>query len=709
MTRRTFLKTTVIGLTGLTLGCIIEPWPRDGNSSNITVWINISEDNQTTIMVAKAEMGQGVSTALPMIIAEELEADWDKVKVELTGEIGDFCISGGGVTAASTSIMTLAKPLRKVGAAAKEMLITACAQRWQVGPESLTAEDSYVMHPTNGSISYGELAKEASKLPVPEDPTLKDPTEFKIIGKPLARLDSPDHIEGKSIFGTDVVVPEMLYAAVRQSPVFGGEVSNFDSLTVEGTHVEAIVQIPGGVAVVAKSYWAAEKVAQSLELEFDNPEEMENLNSEDISEELTQDLMKPGIQVKLIGDPESAMETASIKVDADYEVPFLAHAALEPLACTAKVTSTDCEVWVPTQGAQIVQYAVSKKIGLEPSSIKVHPTYIGGSFGRKAHADYAVQAVLAAKAIGKPVKLIWSREEDIRHDYYRPAFKAELKCGIDDNNKAVSWIAKNAGPFLPALSYKGVPPDFMAYMGFSNLPYDFPNMSVHYVKSSFGVHIVNKSNYGVPIGFWRSIGFSQNTFFVESFVDELANATGVDSLEFRIKHLNDNNSGRKLAVLEKVAEMANWGRASVPGASQGVAFCGSFGEYVAQIAEVSVDSKGEIMVHKVFCVIDCIDVVNPDIVKAQVEGAIIFGLTAALFGEILLENGRIEQSNFHDYPLLTMKDSPQVETEIIKSGVGYLGVGEIGVPPIAPAVTNAIFGATGHRIRKLPISQYEFS
>ena len=687
MTRRTFLKTTIVGLTGLTLGCTIE-WPQDEKSSGVTVWVNISEDNQVTIIVAKAEMGQGVSTALPMIVAEELEADWEKIKVELRGEIGPYFIGGlMGITGGSMSVSSLFEPLREVGAAAKEMLITACAQRWQVEPESLKAENSYVTHPTKGSISYGELAEEASILPVPEEPQLKNPSEFKIIGKPLARLDTPDHIEGKSIFGTDVVVPDMLYAAVRQSPVFVGEVSNFDSLTVGGSDAE-IVEIPGGIAVVAKSWWEAEKAAQSLELEFDNPEEMEDLSSENISQQLTQDLTKPGTEVSLVGDPESALETASIKVEVIYEVPFLAHAAMEPMACTAKVTPTNCEVWVPTQGARMVQSVARANTDLDTSAIEVYPTYLGGGFGGKVGTDPAVHAVLAAKAVGKPVKVLWSREEDMQHDTYRPVFKAELKGGIDDSNNIISWIWKNAGPSLMGGSF-----DFMAIGG---IPYDVPNRSTHYVAS----------NLGIPVGWWRSVGASQNGFFAESFADELAIVAGEDPLEFRREHLKNS---RSIEVLDKVAEMANWGNPSVPGAAQGVAFAPHAGSIVAQIVELSVESDGEIKVHKVYCVIDCGDVVNPDIVKAQMEGCIIYGLTAVLYGEITIENWRAKQSNFHDYSILIMKDSPPVETEIIISGNRRTGVGESGVPAIAPAVTNAIYAATGQRIRTLPVNRHEFS
>jgi isoquinoline 1-oxidoreductase beta subunit len=698
ISRRTFLKASVLGLTGLTLGCKLGPVLADDSASvsasDVTIWVNIAEDNQITIIVVKAEMGQGVSTALPMIVAEELEADWENIKIELKGQIKPYDLGGMPLTAGSTSVMTQFEPLREVGAAAKEMLITACAQKWQVDPESLTAENSHVIHPTKGTISYGELAEEASKLPVPEKPKLKDPSEFKIIGKSLDRLDTPDHIEGKSVFGIDVVVPDMLYAAVRQSPVFGGEVSNFDSLTLENTGAEDIVAIPGGVAVVAKSWWEAEKAAQSLQIEFTNPEEMQYLSSEDISEQLSQDLKSRGAGARLKGMPRLAIRKASIKVDATYEVPFLAHATMEPMTCTAKVTSTSCEIWVSTQGAQLVQYAAVETTGLDPSAIKVHPTFVGGGFGRKGETDYAVHAVLASRAVGKPVKVIWSRKEDIQHDYYRPSFKAEFSGGIDDNNRIVSWIAKNAGTPLSEMFFR----DFSASAGFSNIPYDIPNISVR---------SVTKSGFGVPVGAWRAPGSNQNTFFVESFMDELAHAAGEDPLEFRKEHLKD--SPRSLAVLEEVAEMANWGQPGVSGAAQGVAYAGYAGSILAQVAEVSIESGGQVKVHKVYCAIDCGDVVNPDIVKAQMEGGIIFGLTAALYGEITIDTGRVEQSNFHDYPILTLKDSPTVETSIIISGNRMGGVGEAGVPPILPAVTNAIFAATGQRIRKLPISQYEFS
>ena len=694
ITRRTFLKTTALGLTGLTLGCRIGPWPSGGTAAHLTVWLTISTNNWITIVVPKAEMGQGVSTALPMIVAEELEADWRKVTYALRGELGDYAIGGGmgmsGITGGSTSISTLYTPLRELGAAAKEMLVIACAQRWQVAPESLTARNSFIIHSTRRRITYGALAEAANLLPLPENPQLKDPSAFSIIGQPLDRLDTPDHLEGRSVFGTDVKVPEMLYAAVRQSPVFGGTLANFDPSLIDGTAAEAIVEIPGGVAVVAKSYWEAESIARSLVLDFRNPEEMEARGSDDISRQLTEDLGMTGSEVRLIGDPVAALEAAPIRIEALYEVPLLAHATMEPMTCTAKVTPESCEVWVPTQGARIVQAVARANTGLDLSSIEVYPTHLGGGFGRKVESDYVTQAVLASKAVGKPVKVIWSREEDMQHDYYRPTFQAALQGGIGDNNRITSWIGKSAGPSLMPGGFF----DFMSTAGFAPLPYDVPHMSAHYVASDFGV----------PIGWWRSIGSSQNVFFVESFVDELAAAAGVDPFTLRGEHLTHN--ARRRAVLERVAEMADWGQPVVPGAAQGVALALHGASVLAQVAEVSVDSGGEVTVHRVYCALDCGGVVNPDIVAAQIEGGVIFGLTAALYGEITIEGGRVQQSNFNDYPLLTMKNAPPVKTTIIESDAGPSGVGEIGVPPIAPAVTNAIFAATGNRIRRLPISRH---
>jgi isoquinoline 1-oxidoreductase beta subunit len=491
-----------------------------------------------------------------------------------------------------------------------------------------------------------------------------------------------------------------MYAAVRQSPVFGGEVINFDSLDIEGTDPEAIVSIPNGVAVVAKSWWEAERIIDSLDVEFSHPREMLNFSSEDIFEKLAEDIKKPGRRAKRIGKPYLALLQAPIKTRAAYEVPLLAHATLEPMTCTAYVTSESCQVWAPTQWARGILLQAQKITNLNPSDIKIYPTAIGGGFGRKAEYDFAAQAILISKAVGKPVKVNWSRSEDIQHDFYRPACRAELYGGVDKNGRIVSWVAKCAGPklFLPFGAEKIYDSMIVTLFGFTNPPYAFPNMSVRFVHS----------DYGIPVGWLRSISYAQNTFFVESFVDELAESANTDPLEFRMRHLED--SPRSLAVLERVAEMADWGNPSISGAAQGVAIMDHWGlTHVAQIAEISVDNNDKLVIHKVYCAIDCGRVINPDNVKAQMEGGIIFGLSTGLYGEITIENGSVVQSNLHDYRLLKLKNVPEVETSIIESNKRPSGVGEYGVPPIAPAVTNAIFSLTGQRIRTLPINKHGFN
>ena len=709
ITRRKFIKTSLAGFTGLTLGVIYAGDHRakaQGNGVSageqkpyyVSPWLNISENNQVTIIVVKNEMGQAISTALAMIVAEELEAAWDLIQVEFRPRVEPLALPGLLGTYGSLSILLNYDTMRKVGAAAKEMLITACARKWGVDPETLHAENSTITHPQIGTITYGELAKEASILKVPISPKLKSPDDFKIIGKSLERLDARAHLEGLPIFGTDVDVPDMMYAAVRQSPVFGGEVINFDSLNIEGTGAEAIVPIPNGIAVVAKSWWNAEKIIESLDVEFSHPPGMLNFNSEDISEQLASDIKKPGRRAKRIGKPYLALFQAPIKASAAYEVPLLAHATLEPLTCTAHVTSDSCEVWAPTQRARGILLKAQEITKLNPTDIKIYTTAVGGGFGRKAEYDFAVQALLIAKAVGKPVKVIWSRPEDIQHDFYRPACRAEFSGGIDDDGRIASWIAKCAGPtfFLPFGSERIHKSVIVTLFGFDSPPYTFPNMSVRFVHSE----------YGIPTGWMRSIGYAQNTFFVESFMDELAEAANTDPLEFRMQHLSNNP--RSLAVLERAAEMADWGNPGTPGAAQGVAIMHHWGlTHVAQIAEVSLTDTGKPVIHKVYCAIDCGLAINPDIVKAQMEGGIVFGLSTGLYGEITIENGSVVQSNLHDYRLLKLRDVPVVETSIIESDERPSGIGEYGVPPITPAVTNAIFSLTGRRIRSLPITKHD--
>ena len=696
LSRRTFIKTTVAGLAGLTLGIRLPAGkahaaaPDSAADGQVTIWLNISEDNRITVLVPKAEMGQGVGTALPMILAEELEADWQTIASERVGETGPYSISGMPITAGSTSISGLYQPFREIGAAAKEMLLTACANRLSVARESLTAKNSTVTHPLLGSLTYGQLAADAARLPVPKSPVLKDPNDFTIIGQPLARLDTPANIEGRSMYGIDVVVPGMLYAAVRQSPVFGGKVMNFYALSLAGTDAAdgTIVKIPGGIAVVAKSWWQAKRAVQSLDIKFSIPLKMRNLNSDGISAQYTRDLTARGTTQKRRGLPWVAMSGAAVKAEAVYEAPYCAHASMEPLCCTASVTARSCEIWVPTQGATLVQAAAKAATGLKASAITVHATCLGGAFGRKATSDYVTHAVLASKAVGKPVKVIWSREEDMQHDFYRPFFKAKMAGGISADGQVVSWIAKNAGDPL----FKILNRDFSSAIGFSDFLYDIPNVSIR---------SVSKSDFGIPIGAWRSPGSNQNRFFTESFMDELAYAAGADPFAFRKAHLQ--KSPRGLAVMDEVEKMSNWGSPSVAGASQGVAYHEAHGSVIAMVVELSVQSAAVIF-HKIYCAADCGTVVNPDILKAQIEGGVIFALSAALYGVITIESGRVQQSNFNDFRLMPLRDAPEVQTSIIPSTLKPGGVGELSVPPTAPAVTNAIYAATGQRIRTLPVN-----
>ena len=701
MNRRSFVKVSLAGVTGLTLGITVTDCfsPQGKSMRPIGEWLHISPDNEITIVVVKNEMGQGISTSLPMIVAEELEADWERIKVELGAELNGYIFYGAGYvrgTADSISIRSSYKPLRMIGAAAREMLMAACARIWDVEPASLTAHNSVVSHPNKGTLTYGELAEMASTLPIPRNPKLKNPKDFKIIGRPLKRLDAPWHIEGKSKYGIDTTVPDMMYAAVRQSPVFGGEPADFRSLSINGTKAKAIVPIPHGVAAVADSWWDAKTALESLDIRFKNPPEMENLNSKSISDKLANDMKSPGLQAQLEGRPSPAMAAAATKLSSTFEVPFLDHAALEPLNCTAHVTAGSCQVWVPTQWAANVLDTAQKITRLPASAITIYPTFLGGGFGRKYEADFVTHALLASKAVGKPVKVIWSREEDIQHGLYRSVARGEISGGLDKNGRIVSWMAKLAAPQLGYYWFD------LSLAGFIRLPYSIPNLQIQFVKFETSV----------PTSFLRSVNMSHNIFFVESFMDELAGASSIDPLEFRLMHTKHNL--RVTSVLSKVAEMANWGRPSVPGTAQGLAlFDYSAHDHtrtiVAHVADVSIESSGAVKIHKIYCAVDCGLAVNPDGVKAQMEGGAVFGLTAALWGEITIKNGAVEQSNFHDYPLLGLKDTPQVETEIINTGEIPAGIGEYGVPGVIPAVTNAIYKLTGRRIRKLPIGRLKLS
>ncbi len=728
LSRRAFLRGTAAAGGGLVLGYLMPGYPaRAGRSASgvrMGAWIRIGTDGSVTISVEKSEMGQGVFTALPMLVAEELEVAWEDVRVAaLRLEDAGHWVSTGG----STSVRSSWEPLSRAGAAAREMLVAAAAQTWGEPASECAAQGGRVLHrPSGRALPYAALAERAARLPVPESPRLKPNTERRLIGRPLPRLDTPAKVSGAAVFGIDVQVPGMLHAAVLASPVLGGEVVRYDEDAARAVGgVRAVVEVPGGVAVVADHYWQARKGLLALSPVYEGGDAA--FDSESYSGRLREALDSPGLTAHQSGDPDTAFAAADKIAEARYEVPFLAHATMEPMNCTARASGNDCEIWAPTQNPSRARAAAADALGVPPERVQLHTTLLGGGFGRRQEVDFVVQAVLASKAVGRPVKLIWSREEDIRHDFYRPAYAAELRAALDEQGMPIAWTHHVAGASYRAreapvwarrsaawlqktLGTKLVPDalpdgvrqrlprwvregvDGTAVAGSGPLRYRIPCQRVEY-------SLVDAT---VPVGWWRSVGHSQNAFFTESFVDELSHAAGRDPYEYRRALLA--HAPRERRVLDVAAQAAEWSTSPSAGRGRGIAFHPSFGSLVAQVAEVSLSPAGTLRVHRVVCAIDCGQVVNPDTVRAQMEGGILFGLTAALRGEITLRAGAVEQSSFHDYRLLALAECPAMEVHIVESNEAPGGVGEPGTPPIAPAIANAVFAATGRRLRKLPLA-----
>jgi len=690
---------------GLVLGVRLSWLPRAAAANaNLGVfapnaWVRIASDGTVTVVLAKSEMGQGVLTSLPLIVAEELEADWPAVRIENApvDPIYNDPIDGEQATSGDTSTRGSFLPLRRAGAAAREMLIGAAAAEWGVPSDECHAERSAVHHrPTGRTLGYGQLAERAAKLPVPTAPRLKDPRDFKLIGKVVARRDAPGKVNGSAVFGIDVKVPDLLVGAVARCPVFGGTLASVDpsgAMAVKG--VRSVVRIDSGVAVVADTFWAARRGRDALVIKW-NEGPLAGLGSPAIARSLREAVRRPGVVARSDGDAPRALRSAARRLEAVYEVPYLAHATMEPMNCTAHVRADGCDVWVPTQAQGPSRNAVVKVTGLPPEAVAIHTTLLGGGFGRRSEVDFVIDAVQASKAVGAPVKVIWTREDDMQHDFYRPVALGRLAAGLDARRRPVAWTQRLVGPSLlsrvaPQAIKDGV--DFTSVMGAASLPYAIPNLRVEYVRKE----------PGVPVGFLRSVGDSFNAFMTECFLDELAAAAGRDPYELRRDLLV--NKPRHLRVLELAARHAGWGRPLPKGSGRGIALHGeSFDSYVAQVAEVTVAKDGQVRVHRVVCAIDCGIVVNPDTVRAQMEGGIVFGLTAALHGAITLDRGRVQQSNFHDYPMVRMPEAPAIEVHIAPSAEAPGGVGEAGVPAVTPAVVNAIFAATGKRLRRLPIS-----
>ena len=682
--RREFLETGVAAGASLLIGFHLPAFDRGAAKPfKPNAWIEIRPDGVVTIWTGRSEMGQGVKTAMPMIVAEELEADWTRVQVAQADADPAY---GDQFTVGSRSVRSGFEPLRQAGAAAREMLVGAAALTWKVPREACRARNGMVEHVATGRrLGYGDLAALAATLPVPADPPLKPSSEFRILGTRVPRVDTPDKVDGAAVFGLDVRVPGMVYATVARCPVFGGRVKSFDpapALAVPG--VQRVVQISSGVAVVADRTWAAFAGKKALKIEWDEGK-VAQWSSDGIWRAFAAAAERSGEVVRTVGDVDAGFKGAARTIEATYQAPYLAHACMEPMNCTAQVRGDACEIWAPTQNPQGIERAAAKLTGLPVEAITVHVTYLGGGFGRRGGPmDYATEAVELAKQIAAPVQVVWTREDDIQNAVYRPATYNVLRGGLDGRGAPVAWSHRLVGPEGGS---------FLLTRGADELIYPVPHFRLERVIE----------DPGVPVAPWRGVGPSQNGWVVESFVDELAHAAGKDPYAYRRELVAGHP--RLVQVLDLAAERAGWNSAPPAGRARGIALW-QFGDtFLAQVAEVSVAGDGAVRVHRVVCAMDCGVVVNPAGVEAQVQSAIIYGLTAALYGEITLDRGRVTQSNFNDYRMLGLAECPELEVHLVRSDAAPGGVGEAGLPPIAPAVCNAIFAGTGKRIRKLPIGR----
>ena len=732
--RRAFLKSAALAGASVFVPFYLPARARSAQAADSesrafasNAWLEISADDLVRIWCGKSEMGQGVRTSLPMIVAEELCCDWRSVQVvqaDLEPKYGEQ-LTGG-----SLSVRTSYANLRKAGAAGREMLLNAAAAEWGVREAECSAANGEVVHANSQRHTrYGSLIARAATLAAPADPPLKSPAEFRLIGHATPRTDTAPKVTGQAKFGLDVRVSGMLIASVERCPVYGGTVRSYNAGELKNRPgVRGVVEVkrvhlthqfgeesgPGsrnytraGVAVLADSTWAAMQARKALKVEWD-----EGAAAQESTASLREQFLKlagaPGTVMRNDGDFEKAFASAAKKIEAVYEVPFLAHATMEPMNCTAHVRDGKCELWAPTQVPGAAADSVARALGVPRENIQVHVTFLGGGFGRRLIQDYAVEAALISREVGAPVQVVWSREDDVRHDFYRPASYHVLRTGVDASGQITAWFHLAASPSIGVFySGTGISPQGAAEM---NGP-DFPAFGVPHLRSEFGL-----AQSGMPLGYWRSVENSGNQFVISSFFDEAAAAAGRDPVEMLLAVLGPPRKislgsdgvidvGRRRRVIEVAAEKAGWGKPLPKGAGRGIAAHFGYGSCVAQVAEVSCDaSRGSLRVRRVVCAIDCGLAINPSGVQAQMEGAINFGLAAALKSAITVEHGRVQQSNFHDYEVLRMNDAPPViEVHVIPSSEAPGGCGEPGVPPIAPAVANAIFAATGKRIRRLPI------
>jgi isoquinoline 1-oxidoreductase beta subunit len=718
LSRRRFLAAGVAAGAGLTLGILpatraaggpagpggIGSAPAEPAAFAPNAFLRVGRDDIVTVIAKHLEMGQGTYTGLATLVAEELDADWDRVRVEGApadaSRYRNLLWGQAQGTGGSTAIANSWEQMRQAGAVARQMLVAAAAQRWQVDPATLRVDAGVVSHaPSGRSARFGELAEAAAALPVPDEVRLKDPKDFRLIGRRLPRKDSPEKIDGSALFTIDVRLPGMLTALVAHPPRFGARVRGFDPAAAEAVPgVLRVVQIPSGVAVVAEDFWSARRGRDVLVVDWDETDAFA-LDSEQILEQFRALATQPGAVARAEGDAAAALAGAAKVVEAEYSVPYLAHAAMEPMDCVARIDADGCEIWNGAQMQTGDQHAVAQLLGIRPEQVRIHMLYAGGSFGRRANpkADYVLEAVSIARAAGPgvPVKLVWTREDDTRAGFYRPAYLHRVRGGIDAAGRPVAWEQRIVGQsitagtaFEPVMVKDGV--DHTSVEGAANLPYAVPNIQCD----------LHSPRLPVPVLWWRAVGSTHTAFVVECFLDELAAAAGQDSVAFRRALLA--NHPRHRGVLDLAVEKAGWGEPLGRGRGRGVAVHESFNSYVAEVAEVTV-RRGTIQVDRVVIAVDCGVAVNPDVIEAQMQGGMGFGLAAALGGEITFRDGRVEQSNFHDYPLLRIDQMPEVEVHIVPSAAAPTGVGEPATPVIAPAVANAVYAATGQRLRRLPL------
>ena len=708
--RRKFLKSSAALAGGLVIGFYLPETTRRAYAQAPqrppvppNAFLRIGKDGSVTVMVKHLEFGQGVTTSLPMIVAEELECDWSKVHYALAPSAPEYAhtIFGMQMTGGSSSVVNSWDQLRTVGAQARMMLMQAAADQWKVNVSQVRAENGAVIGPSGQRLTYGQLADAAARVAVPANVTLKDAKSFKVIGKPTRRIDSPEKTDGSAVFGFDMKRKDQLTAMVVHPPVFGARLKTFGADKVKGIHgVTHVVDLGDAVAVVGNHFWACKKAREALETEWDLGPNAK-LSTAALSQQFRELARTPGTVAKK-GDP-AAVASAAKKIVAEYEVPFLAHAPMEPLNCTVEVRDDGAEIWVGSQFQTIDQQNAAKILGFKPEQVKLNTVLAGGGFGRRANmvSDYIVEACVIASKVKKPVKVVWTREDDIKGGYYRPMYVHRVEAGLDAQNKVAGWHHRVVGPsivggtaFEAMLVKDGVDPTSVE--GIGDMPYAMPNLNVelHTVKA------------GVPVLWWRSVGHSHTGFVVETMIDELAAAAGKDPVAFRREMMG--GQPRVLRVLDLAAEKSGWGSALPKGRARGIAVVESFGSVCAHVAEVSLNGN-DIRVHKITTAFDCGLVVNPMTVEAQLQSAIAFGLSAALYSQITFKDGQVEQSNFHNYRVLRMNEMPVVEVHLVPGGDKPTGVGEPGVPPVAPAVANALFVLTGKRARALPLASQQWT